>query len=60
MVAQRACMVECSRAFGICEDLGIEPDLATLPDECLGFTYEPPARDKEPTNAPDRRATSPP
>ena len=46
--------------FGICEDLGIEPDLATLPDEILGFTYVPPVRTKPVTNAPDPRATSPP
>jgi hypothetical protein len=46
--------------FGICEDLGIEPDLAILPDEFLGFTYEPPARNEAATNAPDPRATSPP
>jgi hypothetical protein len=46
--------------FGICEDLGIEPDLATLPDEFLGFVYEPPARTKPATDAPEPRATSPP
>jgi hypothetical protein len=46
--------------FGICEDLGIEPDLATLPDEFLGFVYEPPARTEPVTDGPDPRATSPP
>jgi hypothetical protein len=46
--------------FGICENLGIEPDLATLPDEFLGFTYEPPARAGATAKAPDPRATSPP
>jgi hypothetical protein len=50
----------CNIFFGICEDLGIEPDLATLPDEFLGFTYEPPARNEAATNVPDPRATSPP
>jgi hypothetical protein len=46
--------------FGICENLGIEPDLATLPDKFLGFTYEPPARNEAATEIPDPRATSPP
>jgi hypothetical protein len=39
--------------FTICDELGIEPDLAQLPDKFLTWACEP-------TNAPDPRATSPP
>jgi hypothetical protein len=39
--------------FSICEDLNLEIDLATLPDEIIGL-------DTNPTDAPDPRATSPP
>ena len=46
--------------FSICEDLEIEVDLAIIPDEFLGFTYDPTAPIEAATNAPDPSATSPP
>jgi hypothetical protein len=42
--------------FSICEDFGIEVDLATLPDEYLGLA----GPDDAAPDAPDPRATSPP
>ena len=42
--------------FNICEDLGIEVDLAHLPDAFLGLA----ADDEAPPNSPTPRATSPP
>jgi hypothetical protein len=46
--------------FTICEDLGIEVDLAIIPDRFLGFTYNPDAPIEAETDTPDPRATSPP
>ena len=39
--------------FSLCDELGIEIDLARLPDVYLGFEFDP-------NNPPDPRATSPP
>jgi hypothetical protein len=45
--------------FGICDDLAIEIDFATLPDKILNLIPdEPPGDDDD--DAPDPRATSPP
>jgi hypothetical protein len=46
--------------FTICEDFGIEVDLAKCPDPFLGLAPDPAAPDEAPTNPPDHRATSPP
>jgi len=43
--------------FTICEDFGIEVDLATLPDACLDLIAGPA---EAPAERPNRRATSPP
>jgi len=46
--------------FTICEDLGIEVDLARLPDRFLGVIENTPAPYDPATNPFDPRATSPP
>jgi hypothetical protein len=46
--------------FDICNELGIEVDLATVPDEFLTSYSEPTDPDEAVTNAPYPRATSPP
>jgi hypothetical protein len=46
--------------FTICDEVGIEPDLAQLPDEFLTWACETTDPSEAVTNAPDPRATSPP
>ncbi len=47
--------------INICEDLGIEINFKTLPDEFLFTTYDPPDYNEDfDDSAPDPRATSPP
>jgi hypothetical protein len=46
--------------FDICNELGIEVDLATVPDEFLTSYAEPTDSGEHETNAPYPRATSPP
>jgi hypothetical protein len=46
--------------FSICEDLGIEVDLAILPDEFLGVADDLDDLDEADTSAPFPRATPPP
>jgi hypothetical protein len=46
--------------FTICDELGIEPDLAQLPDRFLTWALETTARNEAAPRAPDPRATSPP
>jgi hypothetical protein len=46
--------------FTICDELGLEPDLAQLPDKFLTWAVETTNPDEAVTNAPYPRATSPP
>ena len=53
--------IDLGRLFAtICDELGIEPDLAQLPDEFLTWACETTDPDEDVTNPPDPRATSPP